>query len=752
MDKLSIGNSNNSKYKLFLEEVVVNHVVNPTLFESAVFFIASAKQILSFSKVGFIPASMIESMDYFQSHFTSENLTCVHNQSMLLAVPFSNAELSNYSLYIGVIINSQLEKVDRILAYIEGLATGLNKSEQIVKKETTTIHLKSLLNEADYQIEFAKLTNALVTCYAKQEKGSGQISIVEKQDDHFVPLFSPLDWEAICFDESDVWACAKGPYTEEPILIKNNPMFGNDYLDHVVFSVYVDEKTVSLLIFSFLSEWEAISANEAYAVWINDVIPLLQRGYIHEMRVQEGQRRDILLQVTKTFHSTMNIGALLEEIVAAIETAYPHYLVHLLLSLEWEVSDELPIKPLMYGADSGNRIAEHAYLTGQIQVDEEMNKHHKILYAPLRGKQGVYGVMEIQTPAHVHLPRYEIDFIEMLADIGGNALENAELYQQSRNLIHDLQLINETSHQLNLNLRLADTINFMTRQIIESFEADQVGFIMFHANGESLVLDGSTSFFMSEETLTNLKPFIRKVKREKDPVYIGDTHLQDDIHVEGYRSVLSVPMIQNNEIIGMVLTVHRHAYHFTFENFKLLQSLIHHSTLAFTNSMLHEELERLVITDHLTRLYSRNHLDERIQESMNQEVQGTFLLLDIDNFKQINDSYGHQAGDDIIIQVANIIKKNIRDEDIAARWGGEELAVYLPKVEVEIGQRIAKRIVRAVAAETSPKVTVSIGVSYWYSHDANRSLKRLFSLADKALYEAKETGKNQVIINSSMKK
>ncbi len=285
----------------------------------------------------------------------------------------------------------------------------------------------------------------------------------------------------------------------------------------------------------------------------------------------------------------------------------------------------------------------------------------------------------------------------------------------------------------------------MTQQIIESFEAEQVGFIMFPANGESVVLDGSTSIFKDKKTLRSLEPFIQKVKRDKDPVYIGDTHLHTDFQLEGYKSVLTIPMIQNNELKGIVMTVHQQAYHFTFENFKLLQSLIDHSTLAFTNSMLHEELEQLVITDYLTKLYSRNHLDERIQESMNQEKEGTFLLIDIDNFKQINDVYGHQVGDNIIIQVANIMRKNIRDEDIAARWGGEELAIYLPKVEMEIGYRVAKRIVQAVSIETSPNVTISIGVSYWHSKDGDRSLKRLFNQADRALYKAKETGKNQAL-------
>ena len=121
-------------------------------------------------------------------------------------------------------------------------------------------------------------------------------------------------------------------------------------------------------------------------------------------------------------------------------------------------------------------------------------------------------------------------------------------------------------------------------------------------------------------------------------------------------------------------------YYFSFDNFKLLQSLIHHSSLAMANSILREELEKMVITDHLTQLRSRNYLDKQMGESMQEDEEGTFILIDIDNFKKVNDTYGHQIGDDILVQVANLIQSNIRESDIGARWGGEELAIYLPKV------------------------------------------------------------------------
>jgi diguanylate cyclase (GGDEF)-like protein len=224
------------------------------------------------------------------------------------------------------------------------------------------------------------------------------------------------------------------------------------------------------------------------------------------------------------------------------------------------------------------------------------------------------------------------------------------------------------------------------------------------------------------------------------------TDLKAEYAQADYCSVLVVPMIHNEDLKGAVIVLHTKPYFFTYEQFQLLQSLINHFTLAFINSMLHEEMEELAITDHLTKLYSRLYLDEKIHESMKKDHSGTFILLDIDNFKKINDTYGHLVGDEIIIQVANLILKNKRKTDIAARWGGEELALYLPSIELEHGIKVAERLVKVVRESTNPPVTISGGVSYWSADNPDDTADKLFNRADQALYEAKRTGKNRVVV------
>lgn len=460
----------------------------------------------------------------------------------------------------------------------------------------------------------------------------------------------------------------------------------------------------------------------------------------------EEKRYKQLFRVTEKFHSTMDMDAVLGEIIYTLQEVYATFTYYLMLSHDNNNHGNLPIKDLEY--DSENICAMQAYVTGTIQLEDSLIDNRSILYAPLKGKQGVYGVLQVIAPNTMTFPKNEVEFITLLANTAGSALENAQLYQQSRRLITDLQLINETSHRLNSDLRLTETISFMTERIKQSFLAEEVGFILVTEDFEQMkVIRGSTDFFHTEEANLYLQFISDKIKKDRDSVFLGDLNLDGTVSI--YRSVMAVPMVQTEVIKGFALVMHHDPYHFTFETFKLLQSLIHHSTLAFTNSMLREELEKMVITDQLTKLHSRNYLNDKIHRSMEEDAYGAYILMDIDDFKLVNDTYGHQVGDEVLIQVASIIQESIRDTDIAARWGGEELAVYLPKIQQPVAVTIAERLVNKVSELTNPKVTISCGVSFWRKEQED-SFTRLFKRADKALYKAKTTGKNKVVVQEEM--
>lgn len=609
--------------------------------------------------------------------------------------------------------------------------------------------LLSLLKEANFSLSFKTLADIFVK---KLQSLLGDASVAVYTSDgetNFLPI-SATDISIV--EKAGQYAINKNLLLEKKGAVDLSCAYNGEYSS--VFAFPLEQKDGEIFsVFSIFGKNGTMEEEikEQLSALAKQLGPLFYQSYKYERANIEEKRRELLLQVTKKFHSSMDVGEILEEIIYAIKVMYPTFQVKLLLAREWQVKKDLPIFPIQYGGSVENSAAENVLLTGEIRIEDLLRERCSVLHAPLRGKQGIYGVLEIKTPSSVIFPKHEIEFIEMLADIGGNALENAELYQQSRNLINDLQLINTTSHKLNSHLKLQETVEFMTRQISQSFGASEVGFIMFTNEPDLTVLGGSTSYFFTNDASGPMQEIAKKIKKDREPIYVADVQAEQQYLLKSYRSLLVVPMIHSDELKGMVVVLHEDPYHFTFDNFKLLQSLVHHSTLAFINSMLHEELEKLVITDYLTKLYSRNYLDQKIQESMEVDAYGCFILIDIDDFKRVNDTYGHQVGDDVIIQVANIIRNNIRSSrengDIAARWGGEELAIYLPKVTLDTGEKIANRIVRIVERETSPNVTISCGVSAWEQADAEKSLTKLFNLADESLYIAKQSGKNKVVVN-----
>ncbi len=181
--------------------------------------------------------------------------------------------------------------------------------------------------------------------------------------------------------------------------------------------------------------------------------------------------------------------------------------------------------------------------------------------------------------------------------------------------------------------------------------------------------------------------------------------------------------------------------------------LAHQFALALKRIKLYKDLERLAVTDSLTNVHTRRYFlerfDEEIKRAAAKKIKLSFLMLDVDHFKRVNDQYGHLTGDHVLKEVALIIKESIREIDIAGRYGGEEFCVVLPDTDLEGALLVAERIRKATeqrlikAYDTAIKVTLSIGIS---TYPANgKQIEELMDKADWSLYRAKAHGRNCVI-------
>lgn len=211
-----------------------------------------------------------------------------------------------------------------------------------------------------------------------------------------------------------------------------------------------------------------------------------------------------------------------------------------------------------------------------------------------------------------------------------------------------------------------------------------------------------------------------------------------------------VPLNNSNEAFGcIIVTSERENVTETEINFLSLYA--NQVELAITVADLFEKVKKQAITDPLTGLYNRRYFEENIIKEAERAIRlkqpFSLISLDLDYLKKINDTYGHQYGDIAIKTISNILKKEARSIDIAARIGGEEFSVLLPGVDSLGGFSAAERIRKAIESqviETIGGVTASIGVATFGEHSDN--INELIDIADHAMYQAKLNGRNQVKI------
>jgi diguanylate cyclase (GGDEF)-like protein len=226
----------------------------------------------------------------------------------------------------------------------------------------------------------------------------------------------------------------------------------------------------------------------------------------------------------------------------------------------------------------------------------------------------------------------------------------------------------------------------------------------------------------------------------------------------GGASALAAPLgatEDGDQVIGIV-SVSRGDRPFTHGERELFAYLTNQASVSVENVDLHETVQRQAVTDELTGLF--NH--RRFQEVMTAEVERArryghelgLIMLDIDNFKQVNDTYGHLQGDMVLGEVARVLRQSSREIDEPARYGGEEMAVALPQTDLEGAYQFAERVRRRIEALELPlltadgtlKVTASFGVASLASA-GTADKDALVAAADGALYEAKRAGKNRTV-------
>ncbi|GAU09785.1 diguanylate cyclase [Desulfoplanes formicivorans] len=238
-----------------------------------------------------------------------------------------------------------------------------------------------------------------------------------------------------------------------------------------------------------------------------------------------------------------------------------------------------------------------------------------------------------------------------------------------------------------------------------------------------------------------------------------DQTLFHEVGLPDQGNMIKLPMIWNDKTFGILFIVSPKAALLGRDRVKVLQAVGNHLALALRNALLYRRMQNQADHDGLTRINNRQNFEKQIVKELHRhqryQHELSLLMLDLDHFKQINDKYGHLAGDMVLREVADILRNAIRDCDFPARYGGEEFVIILPHTEEKNAWILAERIRQEIAAHTfryndhSFQITACIGISS-IKPRMLKPAEYLVSLADQALYKAKTSGRNMVCRSAPM--
>lgn len=342
-----------------------------------------------------------------------------------------------------------------------------------------------------------------------------------------------------------------------------------------------------------------------------------------------------------------------------------------------------------------------------------------------------------------------------------------QLYNNLSATNRELRALYEVARGLNDSLELDDVLNLVLK------EARRV--IRYHSGVVYLRPEGRGEFVARAAygrhsgQLKKLKlkedggVFWRAVESKesllvqdtrKDPGFPSD---EPGLHYL-YRSLIAVPLVIEGEVLGLLVVGDKLPGSFTGKHLDFLNIIAGQAAIAVANTLLSRRLETSAATDGLTGLYNYRHFyflaQKELERAASSGGQFSVIMIDVDRFKFINDRYGHLVGDRVLVEVASVIRRAVREGDIVARCGGEEFSVLLPSTGREEAWRLAEKIRVAVRSHDFEvdghhrQIRISLGVAT-YPVDA-LNLEELLYKAGRALYRAKEGGRDRTVSFGSL--
>lgn len=513
---------------------------------------------------------------------------------------------------------------------------------------------------------------------------------------------------------------------------------------------------------------------------------------VSHMEAEEAEQRqrvltDALRDTTRALNSTLNPDEVLDQILASLHAVTPTDSVSIaMIDEKGMVSFE---RWSGYNAAGAAKMRTTRFHISEWEIYEWMYKTGDVILvpdtwldrrwvrlpefawirsyagAPIQVKDRVVGIINLDSAAADCITPDAIERLRLFADQAGIAFENARLYNLAQQRVEEMDILYRIGLAVTANIQIDQLLTALFEQCQSVLPID-VFYVLLYDTEKDLLSHGiyyqEGEFFVLEPWALKDKPGLtRVVIDERRTIVIHDTleaeaegrYKMHRLGGKPSRSYVAVPLIMMHQVVGIISMQNFSPYAYSDEQVQLLETIASQAAIAIQNARLYEQMHKMAITDSVTQLCTRHHFTtighNEVERARRYNRALSVVMVDIDRFKVVNDTYGHAAGDAVLKVVAQTCKQVLRINDHVGRWGGEEFTILLPEANEDGAAMFAERI-RRVVAETfistpegkTIQVTISLGVATLRPEIT--TLEDLVSCADKAMYEAKANGRNQV--------
>lgn len=341
-----------------------------------------------------------------------------------------------------------------------------------------------------------------------------------------------------------------------------------------------------------------------------------------------------------------------------------------------------------------------------------------------------------------------------------------ENMRKTQRYTEDRNAISSVSHSLTNTLDLNQLTERVLDTIIELFSANGCRIYLLHAENRELHPIACKEKETTPEILQHVVEtrvrvgfgLVGWVAATGEPILSGDAERDTrSLHIHGTpydeESVIAVPLKTDDNTYGVLLINKLELHAFNKEDLQLAQIFADQVSIALANAQLYENVRRLSETDSLTGLLNSRSLSRIVEHLINQahtnSTSLSILFIDLDDFKSINDRFGHPMGDKFLHFFAQVLQTSVREDDIAFRYAGDEFVIILPNTDLPKAKVVAERLMEDIRNQSlgdihALRTTISVGLAVYPQH-AN-SAEDLIKHADDALYVVKRNGKDQLAV------